>query len=167
MRFSKRSGAFRLVLYAVVLASCGTTHKQIYEPPKATPPFMLIWPMQNPVVTEFFGWRKRRMHEGIDFKARVGDPVFSAGDGRVVYAGRGLRGYGKMVLIQHEGAWSTLYAHLSAVLLKQGQIITKGQLIGKAGSTGRSTGPHLHFEVRYGADPVDPMVYLPTKIVPK
>ena len=121
--------------------------------------------MHNPVVTEFFGWRQRRMHEGIDFKARTGDPIYAAGDGRVVYAGRGLRGYGKMVLLQHSGPWSTLYAHMSVVSVKQGQIISKGHYIGKAGSTGRSTGPHLHFEVRYGADPVDPMIYLPTKII--
>lgn len=121
--------------------------------------------MNNPKVTEFFGWRKKRMHEGIDFKAQRGDPIYAAGDGRVVYAGKGLRGYGKMVLIQHAGAWSTLYAHMSLVAVKQGDVLSKGHYVGKVGSTGRSSGPHLHFELRYGADPVDPMIYLPTKIV--
>jgi murein DD-endopeptidase MepM/ murein hydrolase activator NlpD len=165
MSVQDRSSAFRLILIVFALASCGTTAKKIYNPPKARPPFALIWPMNNPKVTEFFGWRKNRMHEGIDFRARTGDPVYAAGDGRVVFAGTGLRGYGKMILIQHAGPWSTLYAHLSVIAVKQGQTISKGHYIGKAGSTGRSTGPHLHFELRYGADPVDPMIYLPTKII--
>lgn len=162
-----RGSLARFVFSAVVLVSCATTEKKIYEPPKALPPFALIWPMNNPKVTEFFGWRRRRMHEGIDFKGRTGDPVFASGDGKVVFSGKGLRGYGKMILIQHQGAWSTLYAHLSKLEVKKDQWVSKGQLIGRVGSTGRSSGPHLHFEVRYGADPVDPMIYLPTKIVEK
>lgn len=164
MRFSVRGNLTKFLLSVFVVASCATAEKRIYVPPKAEPPFSLIWPMNNPQVSEFFGWRKRRMHEGIDFRGRTGDPIFSSGEGKVVFAGKGLRGYGKMVLIQHQGAWSTLYAHLSRVDVKKDQIVFKGQQIGRVGSTGRSSGPHLHFEVRYGADPVDPLLYLPTRV---
>lgn len=165
MQTVNRGGISRIFFLMLIVASCATSDRRIYEPPKAQPPFSLIWPMNNPQVSEFFGWRgRRRMHEGIDVRGQRGDPVFASGEGKVIFAGRGLRGYGNVVLIQHPGPWATLYAHLSRVSVKKDQLVGKGQMIGNVGSTGRSTGPHLHFEVRYGADPVDPMVYLPTQI---
>ena len=101
------------------------------------------------------------MHEGVDLRASTGTPIYSAANGSVIYAGRKLRGYGRMVALSHEGDWSTVYAHLSKIKVKVSDTIKKGQLIGFSGNTGRSRGPHLHFEVRKGADPLDPLIFMP------
>ncbi|WP_394689167.1 M23 family metallopeptidase [Hoeflea sp.] len=100
-------------------------------------------------------------HGGIDFRASTGTPIDSAASGVVVHAGRN-GGYGKMVEIDHGGGLTTRYAHLSRILVNKGDHVFMGQRIGKAGSTGRSTGPHLHYEVRRNGSPVDPMRFLKT-----
>lgn len=125
------------------------------------PRFQFDWPLSSPVVINYFGWRKKRMHEGIDLRASTGTPIFAAADGKIVYAARRLRGYGRMVAILHEDDWSTIYAHLSKIKSKVGQEVKKGALIGFSGNTGRSRGPHLHFEIRKGSDPLDPLIFLP------
>lgn len=116
-------------------------------------------------VTSGFGWRVhpifhvRKLHTGVDLNAGMGDPIHAADSGTVVAAGwRG--GYGKCVIIQHRGSLSTLYGHMSQILVSVGQTVKRGQTIGKVGSTGYSTGPHLHFEVRVNGTPVDPLRYL-------
>lgn len=110
-------------------------------------------------VTSFFGWRNKRLHDGIDLKGAVGDEIVAAADGRVISASR-VKGYGRVVMLQHDGDWTTVYAHCSKLLVKHGQQVKAGQKIATVGRTGRSTGPHLHFEVRKGADPVDPLIFL-------
>lgn len=97
-------------------------------------------------------------HSGIDFPAPTGTPILSAGPGKVIYAGR-RSGYGIVVEIDHNGI-VTRYAHMSAFLVNRGDTVLAGQQIGKVGSTGRSTGPHLHFEVRLNDEPKNPMTYL-------
>jgi murein DD-endopeptidase MepM/ murein hydrolase activator NlpD len=116
-------------------------------------------------VTSGFGYRVhpifnvRRMHTGIDIDADMGDPIKAASKGTVVSAGwRG--GYGKCVVISHGGGLATLYGHMSEISVSAGDKVKKGEVIGKVGSTGYSTGPHLHFEVRVNGDPVDPLGYL-------
>ena len=99
-----------------------------------------------------------KFHEGLDFAASKGTDVFATGDGRITLAGREA-GYGNCVDIDHGYNYLTRYAHLSEVLVKQGEEVKRGQLIGKVGSTGKSTGPHLHYEVRYKGMPQNPVNY--------
>jgi murein DD-endopeptidase MepM/ murein hydrolase activator NlpD len=117
----------------------------------------LIWPLRNVTVTSRFGKRQGEVHEGIDLKAAPGTPVYAAQSGWVVYAGSQIRGYGGLVVLRHGKRISTVYAHNSKLLVKEGQSVKQGQLIAYSGNTGRSTGPHLHFEVRVGLDAIDPL----------
>ncbi len=127
-------------------------------------PSILVRPVPGPV-TSSFGPRLHpilgttRMHTGVDLRAAWGDPVGAAAAGRVIFAGA-YGGYGNAVIIDHSGGMSTLYAHLSSITVTYGEIVSAGQTIGLVGSTGLSTGPHLHFEVRIDGKPVDPVPYL-------
>lgn len=106
-----------------------------------------------------FGMRNGRMHEGVDFSAGYGSPVVAAAGGTVSFVGwQG--GYGRMVDIRHQGGLLTRYAHLSTVNVQSGQQVERGQLIGRVGATGYTTGPHLHFEVRIDGRPVNPANHL-------
>ena len=125
-------------------------------------------PSREPIdsyITSNFGYRAdpfrggRAMHKGIDFKARTGDPVLAVADGVVSYAG-GRSGYGKTVEIDHGNGFVTRYAHNSRLTLKVGSLVRAGQEIAKAGSTGRSTGAHVHFEVWQEGKVVDPRKFL-------
>jgi murein DD-endopeptidase MepM/ murein hydrolase activator NlpD len=118
----------------------------------------LIWPASGPV-TSPFGWRWGRMHEGIDIGAAYGSPIRAAASGTVIYCGWE-SGYGNLTAIDHGGNLATAYGHQSSIVVACGQQVTQGQVIGYVGSTGHSTGPHLHFEVRVNGSPVDPMGYL-------
>jgi murein DD-endopeptidase MepM/ murein hydrolase activator NlpD len=97
-----------------------------------------------------------RMHAGIDFGAAWGSPIVAAADGQVVAAGWA-GGYGREVQIAHGGGIVTLYGHMSGIAASAGEIVRQGQVIGYVGSSGLSTGPHVHFEVRVNGQPVDPM----------
>jgi murein DD-endopeptidase MepM/ murein hydrolase activator NlpD len=118
----------------------------------------LIWPASGPV-TSPFGFRWGRMHEGIDIGASYGSPIHAAAAGTVIYCGWE-SGYGNFVVIDHGGNLATAYGHQSAIAVTCGQHVDQGQTIGYVGSTGHSTGPHLHFEVRVTGNAVDPMGYL-------
>lgn len=113
-------------------------------------------------ITSGFGYRVhpifgvRKMHTGVDIANQTGTPVKAAGDGKVIETARE-RGYGNMVLIDHGKGRTTLYGHLSSIDCKSGDLVQAGDVIGKVGSTGFATGPHLHFEVRINGDPVDPL----------
>jgi murein DD-endopeptidase MepM/ murein hydrolase activator NlpD len=117
-----------------------------------------IWPVQG-VLTSGFGWRWGRMHEGIDLAVGVGTPVVAAASGTVIVAGW-LGGYGNLVVIDHGNGIATAYGHNTSVTVGVGQSVAQGQLISYSGSTGHSTGPHVHFEVRINGTPVDPLGYL-------
>jgi murein DD-endopeptidase MepM/ murein hydrolase activator NlpD len=110
-------------------------------------------------VTSGFGMRWGRMHEGIDIAVGYGTPVHAAAAGRVVYAGW-MSGYGNIVVLDHGGGLSTAYGHNTSVSVSVGQEVAAGQVIASSGSTGHSTGPHVHFEVRVGGQPADPLAYL-------
>ena len=102
---------------------------------------------------------KRAFHDGIDFSADEGEPIFATAGGIVVRAQKWGR-YGNLITISHGGGLETRYAHLSKILVKKGQIVNKQDLIGLVGNTGRSTGPHLHYEIKLNDHSLDPKQYL-------
>lgn len=117
-----------------------------------------VWPVHG-TLTSGFGWRWGRMHEGIDLAVASGTPVVASAAGTVIVAGW-LGGYGNLVVVDHGNGVSTAYGHNTSVTVGVGQSVAQGQLIAYSGSTGHSTGPHVHFEVRINGSPVDPMGYL-------
>jgi len=124
-----------------------------------------LMPVNYPYLSSSFGWRRHPisgrhiMHEGLDFAAPKGSPIFAASGGVVTAAGY-RSGYGNMVEIYHGNDLVTRYAHASKIKVKAGDIVERGQEIAKVGSTGHSTGPHLHFEVRMAGHPLDPVLFL-------
>lgn len=103
-----------------------------------------------------YGIRKHRLHRGVDLHLHIGDSVVAAYPGKVVVSKYNRRGYGNYVMIEHANGTRTLYGHLQKRLVNVGDTVEGGQLIGKGGNTGRSSGPHLHFEIRYGEVNIDP-----------
>ncbi|MGQ9512965.1 MAG: peptidoglycan DD-metalloendopeptidase family protein [Thermodesulfitimonas sp.] len=118
----------------------------------------LSWPVPGPISSPF-GLRDGRPHEGIDIAAPAGTPVRAAAGGQVIYAGP-TGTYGLLVILQHDDARTTCYAHCDEVYVVPGQTVTAGEVIAAVGNTGRSTGPHLHFEVRVNGTPYDPVTFL-------
>jgi murein DD-endopeptidase MepM/ murein hydrolase activator NlpD len=125
----------------------------------------LKWPLATVQVTSHYGRRGGRFHEGVDLRAKVGTAVRAAQTGRVIYASSSIRGYGQMVVIRHSTQLATIYAHNSRLLVKRGDVVKQGQEIAMSGNSGRSTGPHLHFEIRRNLAAVDPLRVLPTRQV--
>ncbi len=130
-----------------------------------------VWPVVG-TITSGFGWRihpvtgEKTLHKGIDIAAPIGTPIFAAADGVVTDAGWTDGGYGNIVELRHADGTVTLYAHANRVLVSKGQQVKKGEVVAEVGSTGRSTGPHVHFEVQpNGASPVDPMDFLAARTV--
>ena len=123
-----------------------------------------IWPTEG-YISCGFRWRKdpftgkRMFHQGVDISAGRGTPVVAPGDGKVVFVGWSA-GYGKLVEIDHGYGILTRFGHLHNYNVKEGQLIRRGERLGKVGSTGRSTGPHLHYEIRYKGKPINPIPYL-------
>lgn len=126
---------------------------------------ILGYPCSGPI-TSPFGYRIHPIfgttiyHSGIDIGVDEGTPVHAADSGVVIYSGSGLTGYGNVVIIDHGNGLSTLYAHNSALLVSEGESVSKGQVVAYSGMTGYATGPHVHFEVRVNGSPTDPMGYL-------
>ena len=117
------------------------------------------WPARGRLSSRF-GRRGGRPHEGIDIAAKRGTPIFSAESGRVIHSGR-LGSYGNVVIVKHAGRFRTVYAHASRLLVRKGEFVERGQKIAEVGSTGRSTGPHVHFEIRRSETPQNPLGFLP------
>lgn len=128
------------------------------------------WPVWEARMTRGYlprGTKKRkRPHRGIDLAAPRGSAVMASHDGVVIYTGAGFKGYGKMIMIESSdprdgGNWATLYGHLDKILVYEGKKVKQGEVIGALGNTGRSSGPHLHFEIRRLNGPLDPLPLLP------
>jgi murein DD-endopeptidase MepM/ murein hydrolase activator NlpD len=118
------------------------------------------WPVRGRIIQAFGPKASGGQNDGINVSVPEGTPIKAAEDGVVAYAGSELKGYGNLVLVRHANGFVTAYAHASELNVKKGETVKRGQVIGKAGSTGNVTGPQLHFEVRKGATPVDPAQYL-------
>ncbi|MEO6951328.1 MAG: M23 family metallopeptidase [Polyangia bacterium] len=133
----------------------------------STPCGPLGWPVEAKV-SSGFGTRGGRPHLGIDLVVPEGVPVLAACDGVVRYAGETLRGYGRMILVEHEGGLVTAYAHNEKLLVSVGQPVTRGQTLALSGQTGHVTAPHVHFEVRLGtgkdAHAVDPIPLMESRL---
>jgi lipoprotein NlpD len=124
--------------------------------PDAPPPgIRLSWPAKGKVVEDFIDGKNK----GIDIAGRLGDPVQAASDGRVVYAGNSLRGYGNLVIVKHDNTYLTAYAHNRNLLVKEGDSVRKGQTIAEMGDTDANS-VRLHFELRVNGKPVDPLPFL-------
>ncbi|MCJ7664279.1 MAG: LysM peptidoglycan-binding domain-containing M23 family metallopeptidase [Desulfobacterales bacterium] len=104
---------------------------------------------------------EKRRHDGIDISAVVGTPVRATDSGKVVYSDNKMRGYGNLIIIEHQDHFFTIYAHNEENLVKEEALIKQGDAIARVGQTGSATGPHLHFEIRKGSTPLDPMRFLP------
>lgn len=129
-----------------------------------------IWPVEGRLTDDFgargnpFGGGASEFHDGQDIATAWGTGVVAAGDGTVTFAGT-QNGYGQVVILDHGNGLTTRYGHLSRIEVEAGQQLTRGDLLGRVGSTGRSTGPHLHYEVRINETAVNPLNYLPAKEV--
>ncbi len=127
------------------------------------------WPVWEARMTRGFlprGTKKRRRpHKGIDLAAPRGSAVMASHDGTIIYTGSGFKGYGKMIMIESSdnrgSGFATLYGHLDKIVVFEGKKVKQGEVIGALGNTGRSSGPHLHFEIRQLNGPIDPLPYLP------
>ena len=125
----------------------------------AIPPVQL----DNIHLSSRFGYRSDpfkgtpKMHNGLDFAGNKGEPVYATGNGKVIEAARNFFGYGNEVVIDHGFGYKTRYAHLDKILVKEGQMVERGEIVGELGNSGRSTGPHLHYEVSYRDRMVNPM----------
>jgi len=155
--------AIIMVIFVLALASCarGRPVSAAYYHPS-------LWPVEQGAhtVTSPFGYRndpfahERRVHCGVDLAAPKGSCIVATAYGRVMEAGRN-GGYGKSVLIDHGNGYQTLYAHLSKIGVKRGKRVKRGQVIGRSGETGRTTAPHLHYEVGLNGQAIDPRPFLP------
>lgn len=125
----------------------------------------VIWPVKGPISSPFGPridpiFHVPSFHTGLDIAVDEGTPILAAAPGKVIYSGQ-MTGYGNVVILDHGGAFATLYAHMSVIGASMGQTVAQGQRIGAVGCTGLCTGPHLHFETRVGGAPVNPISFLP------
>jgi murein DD-endopeptidase MepM/ murein hydrolase activator NlpD len=165
------AAAMQAVWTQVQLWSQSNNVGQIQASPGHSTKYRFIWPEPKAQISQGFGPSKLvleppyagypHFHTGIDLVEPFGSPVLAADDGIVALVGSSTQGYGRYVVIAHSGGLDTLYGHLSTSLVHVGQVVVQGQTIGLEGSTGNSTGPHLHFELRIKQQPIDPTPYLP------
>lgn len=171
--------AKKLDIIASQLVVQSKSYDEVFELAKRKEEMMAAIPAIQPIsnkdlrrIGSYFGYRTdpfykvTKFHEGIDFTASVGTEIYATGDGTVVNVGR-KGGYGNCILINHGFGYQTLYAHLSKMNVKPGQKVKRGQVIGRVGNTGKSTSPHLHYEVIKGKRSVDPINFFFNDITPE
>lgn len=145
--------------FATVVTVLGLASVAIAEP-------ILVFPVMAPKLSSGYGLRKHpiqrysKHHNGVDLSAPENSHVRSVAAGRVLFADT-YAGYGKLVTVEHKGGYVSLYGHLHEILVNPGQVIKAGEIVGRVGSTGMATGPHLHFEWRHNGRPIDPLKVFP------
>ncbi|MDO8505325.1 MAG: M23 family metallopeptidase [bacterium] len=144
--------------YSAPVAAKPPVRREIIVPPSiaALPGGKFLWPLRSKIITQYFSWR----HAGLDVGDKIGAPIYAVENGVVELAGWGAGGWGNMVLVNHGNGLKTRYAHASKLLVAPGQQVNKGQVIALIGSTGRSTGPHLHLAVYLNGRTINPLQYL-------
>jgi lipoprotein NlpD len=155
-----RVGQSLLIPGSYTYASLGgaeTVSGAMWNVPRASRQF--AWPLWSGTVTSGFGVRHGTMHDGVDIAAPVGTAVHAADSGMVVFVGK-LNGYGNTVIVRHSDNYVTVYGHNSRILVSEGSSVARGQNIAEVGTSGRTTGPNLHFEVRYDNHAYNPLSYL-------
>lgn len=154
---------------SIKITSVEVSDTNVNRPEKKLKP-IFDWPVWEARMTRGYlpnGTKKRkRPHKGIDLAAPRGSAVMASHNGIIIYTGSGFRGYGKMVMMESidprdGGNWATLYGHMDKILVYEGKKVRQGEVIGALGNTGRSSGPHLHFEIRRLNGPIDPLPMLP------
>lgn len=156
------------------------SYDEVYELARNKEQMMASIPAIQPIsnndlrrIGSYFGYRTdpfykvTKFHEGIDFTAPVGTEIYSTGDGKVIEVSRSRGGYGNCIVINHGYGYQTLYAHLSKIEVKVGQKVKRGQVVGRVGNTGKSTAPHLHYEVHKNSRTVDPINFFFNDITPE
>jgi murein DD-endopeptidase MepM/ murein hydrolase activator NlpD len=118
------------------------------------------WPVRGRVIAAYGARTNGKSNDGINVAVPEGTPVKAAEDGVVAYSGNELKGYGNLILVRHPNGYVTAYAHASELLVKRGDTIKRGQVIAKSGQSGEAASPELHFEIRKGSTPVDPLRFL-------
>ncbi|BAR62469.1 putative lipoprotein [Bradyrhizobium diazoefficiens] len=145
-------------------ATANVEEKAVEAPAKAAETTSALptfrWPVRGKVVTTYGAKTNGKSNDGINLAVPEGTPVKAAEDGVVAYSGNELKGYGNLVLVRHSNGYVTAYAHASELLVKRGDTIKRGQVIAKSGQSGEVASPQLHFEIRKGSSPVDPLQFL-------
>ena len=140
-----------------------TTEVEAEEAPvKRSGALAFRWPVRGRVIANFGSKSNGQQNDGIDLAVPEGTSVRAAEDGVVAYAGNELKGYGNLVLIRHSNGFVTAYAHASEIMVKRNDQVRRGQIIAKSGQSGTVASPQLHFEIRKGSSPVDPIQHLPS-----
>ena len=152
--------AKRVVYVAPTVPGVAKKKKTIAKRKTTASKRRLMWPVRGGILTSRFGTRRGKNHHGIDIGARRGTPIRAADGGKVEFSGWGPTGYGQMIIIKHPGNLTTVYAHNSRNLVKKGNKVKRGQMIGRVGKTGRASGPHVHFEVRNDTHAKNPLLYV-------
>ncbi len=163
----------QLFLYGASEKAIASSADHVAKPQRAKKPVKqkidknkkvsLAWPLGKGVLSSGFGKRSGRLHKGIDIAVKPGTPIQAAAGGTVIYSDNKQSGYGNLVILRHDNGWVTVYAHNKRNLVDEGDVVRQGAPIAEVGNTGRSTGPHLHFELRIDGKAVDPMNYLPAR----
>lgn len=182
MTMEQRAAAFSLDIEDIIsggepaLAERASPSRPVSTAPRQTPlppteavaaarPFSgrFAWPLTGPIERGYGTFGSGRRNDGINIGTSLGAPVAAAADGVVAYAGTELAAYGGLILIRHSDTWTTAYGNASELLVTRGQAVKQGQIIARAGATGHVTSPQLHFEIRKGTKPVDPLSLLPKR----
>ena len=129
-------------------------------PPSVKSSERFIWPVKGQVISSFGQKNGGQRNDGINIAAKAGEKIKVADDGKVVYVGNEVKGFGNLILVRHDDAWVTAYAHTDKIDVKKGQSVKKGDIIATVGQTGAVSSPQLHLETRYRGKPVDPMTQM-------